>query len=145
MKPIKNIQKNIRLEKVFVYFKDLSAETLLITFLLSITLLILGGNILRVISNARINYEIFAIEAQGLKNLQLKNEQLQKELEYVSSDEYKMLLLRNSSNLAQSGEELYSLKAQAEYLDAEKNLLDVKTKQDFNDWWNLLAGFLLHL
>jgi len=145
MKPIKNIQKNIRLEKVFIYFKDLTVENILITLLLAATILVLGGNIIRVIANARSNYEIFALEEKGLNDLKEKNKQLQSELEYVSSDEYKMLLLRNSSNLARSNEELYTLKAQSKYLEEDKELLDLSQKDDFQDWWSLLATYIISL
>jgi len=143
MPSLKNINKNIRMEKVFLYFKDLTLENVLVMLLLTITLLVLMGNILRVIANARSNYEIFSIEAQGLRDLTKKNTDLQKELDYVSSDEYKMLLLRNSSNLALVNEELYTIRNPSEQFDEENELLIVKDKTNFSGWWELLIGFII--
>jgi len=131
------------MEKVFLYFKDLTLENVLVMLLLTITLLVLMGNILRVIANARSNYEIFSIEAQGLRDLTKKNTDLQKELDYVSSDEYKMLLLRNSSNLALVNEELYTIRNPSEQFDEENELLIVKDKTNFSGWWELLIGFII--
>lgn len=142
MKNFKNIGKNVRAEKLLIYFKDLTVENILLTLLLLATVMILTGNILRVVANAKSNYEIFHIEAQSLDDLQKKQEDLKKELEYVSSDEYKMLLLRNSANMALSNEELYAIRNKAEYLDEEKELLDLSKKSDYKVWWEMLWGYV---
>lgn len=142
MKSITSIRKNLNPEKIFVYFKDLSMENVLVMILLSLTILVLTGNILRVIANAKNNYEIFSVEAQGLNELKDKNDDLKKELEYVSSDEYKMLLLRDSSNLAQSNEELYAIRNQSENYDIQTELYNLQDKASFSDWWQMLLNFI---
>jgi len=142
MNKAKNLSKNINAEKLLIYFKDFTTENLLISILLCLAVLVLTGNILRVITTARNNYEIFSIESQSLNDLKAKNEELQKELEYVSSDEYKMLLLRNSANMAQSSEDLYTIRQKATYLDEEKDLLDLTKKSDFSNWWQMLSSYI---
>jgi len=144
MNKAKNISKNIKAEKLLIYFKDFSTENILVTLLLCLAVLVLSGNILRVISTARSNYEIFSIETQSLNDLKKKNADLLSELEYVSSDEYKMLLLRNSANMAQSGEELYTIKDKAKYLDEELRLLDLSKKSNFNNWWQMLSSYIFN-
>lgn len=117
------------------YIKDVSIEAGVLTVILCLVFLFLLGSIFRVLSNAKNNYEIFNIEKDSLNELEAKNGDLKKELEYVSSDEYKRLFLRDTKGLSASNEELYTLREDPNYFEEEKTYLDLKEKKNFSDWW----------
>lgn len=117
------------------YFKKISSEGLIFALILSCTFIFLTASIVRVINNARNNYEIFNLEKNSLEELQDKNDNLQNELEYVTSDEYKRLFLRDTEGLSAEDEELFSRRQEASIIDTEQELLPLKEKIDYSDWW----------
>lgn len=121
------------------YLKKISSEGLFFAVLLSCTFIFLTGSIVRVINNARNNYEIFNLEKNSLNDLQSKNEDLKEELDYVNSDEYKRLFLRETEGLSSANEELFSRREEPTVIDADQELLPVEEKIDYSDWW---AGLL---
>ena len=122
------------------YFKKVSSEGLIFALILSCTFIFLTASIVRVINNARNNYEIFNLEKNSLEELEEKNQNLQDELQYVSSDEYKRLFLRDTEGLSAENEELFSRREEASVINNEQELLPLKEKIDYSDWW---AGLLV--
>ncbi|MEO6729378.1 MAG: hypothetical protein ABIM99_05650 [Candidatus Dojkabacteria bacterium] len=106
----------------------------LTTFLLAISF-VMGVNILRVITNGKNNYETYLSEKASLEEITSKNDDLVKENDFVSSDEYRRLILRETSNYASDGERLFQTKEKPVYLDETKQYLDLALKKDYSDWW----------
>jgi len=127
--------QSLKLKKVNAYAKSINIEGGVITLLLCFFLLLLAGSILRVVTLGRNNYEIFNIEKAGLDELKNKYAQLQSELEYVNSDEYKQLFLRDSEGLTTANSELYKIKDKSIYYEEKKEYIKISDKKDFSDWW----------
>jgi hypothetical protein len=105
------------------------------TALLVMFSLVLIINTLRVVVNGRNNYDTYLEEQKSLEKIQERNQELKEEKEYVTSEEYKLILLRDAARLAQGSETLYQIKSSPVYLDEEVKLLDITTKTNFFDWW----------
>ena len=133
-KGIRNIKNR------FDAFKNsLTVEGFLLTVFLSIITLVLSANILRVVLNGKSNYETYQNEKESLAEIEAKNRELLRESEFVSSDEYKRLVLRESSNLATDAEQLFDVKDKPVYYQEEKEYLDISAKKDFLSWWMKLV------
>jgi hypothetical protein len=132
---MKKIFKPALIIRVSNYLKDVSVEAGAITVILIIGIIILSGNIFRVITNARANYSIFQTERDSLYELRDKNSELDNELKYVQSDEYKKLFLRDTESLGTSSEQLYNIKESPEYYEEIIEYLEIEDKKDFTDWW----------
>ncbi len=110
----------------------------MVALVLSLISLILIANVIRVVSNGRGNYETYLYEKQVLGELKDKNETLNTELDYVNSDEYRKLFLRDNQALAAPNEELYNTKPKPVYFDERKEYIDLRDKKEYSDWWALL-------
>jgi len=95
----------------------------------------MGVNILRVITNGKNNYETYLSEKASLEEIIAKNEDLTKENNFVSSDEYRKLILRETSNYASDNERLFQTKEKPAFLDETKQYLDLGQKKDYSNWW----------
>ncbi|MFS8130400.1 MAG: hypothetical protein ACMG57_00320, partial [Candidatus Dojkabacteria bacterium] len=102
-------------------------------FLLAISF-VMGINILRVITNGKSNYDTYLSEKKSLEEITAKNEDLNKENNFVSSDEYRKLILRETSNYAADNEQLFQTKEKPVYFDEQKQYLDLGLKKDYSDW-----------
>lgn len=124
------------IKKRFDAFRSsIVVEGFLFTSFLIMVALVLGANIFRVVLNGKSNYETYQNEKESLSEIEAKNVELLRENEFVNSDEYKRLILRESSNLASDNETLFDIKAKPIYYQEEKEYLDIKLKRDFTDWW----------
>lgn len=115
--------------------KDFSVEGGLVTVILAVVAILISGSIIRVVNNARSNYEIFRDEQSSLEDLRMKNNELEEDLSYVQSDEYKKLFLRDTQGLSVGSEELFSTKEKVTYQEEVKEYLKIDTKNDYVDWW----------
>ncbi len=118
--------------------KGVIFENILIVIVLSIFVLLLAGNIYRVFSNGWTNYSTFISEKEDRDKLLAKNGKLKEEFVYVTSDEYKQLLLRDSQRLALENENLYRTTELPKYFEEEPEYLDLRTKKQYGDWWGAL-------
>lgn len=118
--------------------KDIKFEGMTLTIILSILLMFISSNILRVYTNGRQNYDTYLQEKEDLDRLRLKYQDLQKNYEYYTSDEFKLLLLRDAQSLAQSNEELFQTKERIDFYFEQPVYMDVKSKENFEDWWKLI-------
>ncbi len=123
------------------YFKKMSIEGFVIAVILCCVLLFLLASILRVWNNARNNYDIFNSEISGLQDLQKTNQELKDELNYVSSDEYKELFLKNTDGLASQNEELFERRSTVNPAEEKKVYLSLSDKNDYSDWWSGLLDW----
>ena len=128
----------LKLKKVGFYLQLITIEGGMVALVLSLVSLILIANIIRVVSNGRGNYETYLYEKKVLGELQQKNNELNSELGYVNSDEYRKLFLRDNQSLAAPNEELYNTKPKPVYFDERKEYIDLRDKNDYSDWWGLL-------
>ncbi len=115
--------------------KEQNSQSFFATALLIILSIVLFINTLRVVVNGKNNYDTYLEEKKGLDKIAGRNEELREEKEYVTSEEYKLILLRDAARLATGAETLYQIKSSPIYLDEEITLLDISTKQNFFDWW----------
>lgn len=115
--------------------QDFSVEGGLVTVILAVVAILISGSIIRVVNNARSNYEIFKDEQASLEELRSKNSELAEDLNYVQSDEYKKLFLRDTQGLSVGSEELFSTKEKVAYQEEAKEYLKLETKSDYVDWW----------
>lgn len=132
---------NNRSKTVSIYFKDIRLEDFVTLILFSIFLLVLIASSVKVIVNARNNYDIFNVELKGLEEIRKKNEELKRELAYVSSDEYKLLYLRDSSALAKPEEQLYTIKEDPFRANEKIEYYDLTDLTDYTNWWVSLIIF----
>lgn len=126
---------NNNTKSVSIYFKNIKMEDLITLILLGIFLVVLIASSVKVIVSARNNYDIFNVELRGLDEIRQKNDELKRELAYVTSDEYKLLYLRDSSSLAKPEEQLYNVKEDIYSAEEKIEYYDLTDKTDFTDWW----------
>lgn len=123
------------LQKAKNNLNQIRFEGATLSVVLAFLVLIISGNIIRVFTNGQSNYSTFLEEKADLNKLLERNETLAKEYEYVTSDEYKSLLLRDSQNLAKPEEVLFNTKEKPSFFFEEPEYLDVSIKKDYFDWW----------
>lgn len=119
---------------------EVKFDGLALSVVLAFLVLVITGNIIRVFTNGQSNYSTYLEEKQELARLQEKNANLTEEYEYVNSDEYKALLLRDAQNLAKPEETLYNTKERASFFVETPEYLDLEDKNDYMDWWLKLIG-----
>jgi cell division protein FtsB len=119
---------------------DVKFEGIFISVALAFLVLVIGGNIIRVFTNGQSNYATFLEEKNELTKLQNRNQTLTQEFDYVNSDEYKALLLRDAQNLAKSEETLFNTKEKPSFFVETPEYLDLEGKTDYSDWWVKLIG-----
>ncbi|MEP7103831.1 MAG: hypothetical protein ABI721_03935 [Candidatus Dojkabacteria bacterium] len=122
-------------KQIVSYKNSIVIEGVPLTIFMLTLSFIMGVNIIRVITNGKSNYETFLSEKVSLDEITAKNDDLQKENTFVSSDEYRKLILRETSNYASDNERLFQTKEKPVYLDEQKELLDLGLKKDYTDWW----------
>lgn len=115
--------------------RQIALESLFIAITLVIISILLFSNIVRVITTGKSNYDTFLKEQESLKVIQAINDDLIDDYEYVNSDEYKKILLRDSLGLADQSERLFRTKEASEYYDEEIELFKLRDKTNYDDWW----------
>lgn len=89
----------------------------------------------RVITNARDNFDVYQFEQGGLVSLQGENQDLQKQLDYYNSFEYKQLYARDYLHLAVPGETLYKIEGNPTYYQIDQQQPNFVTADTFTSWW----------
>lgn len=124
--PVENLKVNLR---------SVKTDGIGITLLLTLVSIIILANIYRVVNNAQRNYEVYLYEKEQWKNLEENYEKMEKQYEFISSDEAKMLLARDMLNLGKSSESLFTTKRKSEYYQVQAEYIEVREKNDFKNWW----------
>ena len=119
---------------------EIKFDGIVLSVALSFLVLVLAGNIIRVFTNGQSNYSTYLEEKNELTKLQEKNSTLTEEYNYVNSEEYKALLLRDAQNLGRPDETLYNTKDKPSFFVESPEYLDLETKTDYFDWWLKLIG-----
>lgn len=119
---------------------EIKFDGLALSIVLAFIVLVVAGNIIRVITNGQTNYSTFLDEKAELTRLQNRNVALSEEYSYVNSDEYKALLLRDAQNLGRPEEILFNTKEKPSFYVETPEYLDLENKTDFTDWWLKLIG-----
>ncbi|MCA9386908.1 hypothetical protein KC669_02630 [Candidatus Dojkabacteria bacterium] len=132
---IKRIKKQF-----FINIRRVAFEGISLTVVLSLILLLVISNIFRAINNGQSNYSIYQSEQKSLTEIEGKNDDLKKELEIVSSDEYQKLLAKEVLGIAEPGETLYSIDEGVSFYEVEKRLADVSEVESYSNWWMQLIG-----
>lgn len=125
--------------KIFLKLKTISLDGFFFFFVLLIIILFLSVNVIRVLSSGKSNYETYLYEKNVLEELRQKNRELAQNKEYYSTDEYKKLFLRDTQTFGMENETLYTTRVLPVYYEEEKELLDLRAKTMFDDWWSVLA------
>jgi cell division protein FtsB len=92
----------------------------------------------RVITNAKNNFEVYQYEQSGLVALQGDNDELQRELDYYQSFEYKRLYARDFLHLAEPGETLYKIVGSQTYYEINEKVPNFVTADTYSFWWGEL-------
>ncbi len=115
-------------------FKFYTSGWLATIFVMGISLVLLV-NFGRVIANAGESYEVYQYEKVSMEELLGEHEELQQELEYYQSFEYKKLYARDNLHLAEPNEKLYRIVGETTYYDVARAEIDLFAKANLLDWW----------
>ncbi len=129
------------LQKARSNLSEVKFDGVVLSIVLGFLVLVIAGNIIRIFTNGQSNYATYLEEGTDLEKLIEKNQVLSEEYEYVTSDEYKALLLRDAQNLAKPEENLFSTKDKASFFFEELEYLDIQDKTEFSDWWAKLIAW----
>jgi hypothetical protein len=117
-------------------FRNMAVDSLVITIALIVVGTLLFSNVIRVISTGKSNYDTFLSEEAALAEIRNKNNQLSEEYDYVNSDEFKKLILRDTLGVADQSERLYKTKNEVQYFDEEVEYFDLRDISDYSQWWS---------
>ncbi len=92
----------------------------------------------RVITNARNNFEVYQYEQSGLAMLQVDHSELQRQLDYYNSFEFKRLYARDFLHLAEPGETLYKIVGDQTIYQIDQPQPNFVTAETFAYWWQKL-------
>ncbi len=129
------------LQKARSNLSEVKFDGVVLSIALGFLVLVIAGNIIRIFTNGQSNYATYLEEGTDLEKLLEKNQVLSEEYKYVTSDEYKALLLRDAQNLAKPEENLFSTKDKASFFFEELEYLDIQDKTEFSDWWAKLIAW----
>ena len=113
----------------------MAVDSLLITVALIVVGILLFSNVVRVITTGKANYDTFLSEESALAEIREKNNRLAEEYEYVNSDDFKKLILRDTLGVADQSENLYKTKEEVQYFDEEVEYFDLRDVTDYSSWW----------
>lgn len=88
---------------------EIPVENLISTVILILIVVFLSTNLARRVHESTQDYAVYLAEQEALAKLTAENKQLQDELDYYNSIEYRLLYARDSLNSVQPGEKLYEL------------------------------------
>lgn len=134
---IKKKVNNLR-NQLILKLRDLSAVRIMITLAFVCLFIFMASLIINSISRGLGNYNTFLEERSQLQEILEENERLQNEFEYVNSDEFKKIILRDTLGYADQEERLFRTKTQTQYFDKEIKLFSTEEISDYNQWWRLI-------
>lgn len=136
------VQKEIMFQRVKSYSKNIVFEGVGMTIVLSFLTIILLSNVLRIVTKGKYNYDTYLYEKTTLEELQAKNDELKDEYRYVTSNEYRLVAIRDVLNYTSPSETLYDTKEfKKYYIEKPPEYLNVSEKEDYLDWWYKLIDF----
>lgn len=135
---IKKKVNNLR-NQLILRMRDVSAIRISITLLFVFAFVFMASIIANSISRGLNNYNTFVEERSQLALIQAENERLLNEFEYVNSDEFKKIILRDTLGYADQEERLFRTKTQTQYFDKEIKLLSLEEISDYDQWWKLIV------
>lgn len=109
-------------------------------FVVFSAVLLIVLNLARVVANAQDNYEVYQFEKQGLQELKQEHKELEQELEYYQSYEYKKLYARDNLKLADEDEKLYQILGERKQYEVVEQDPDLFQNQSFWNWWVILLS-----
>lgn len=123
----------IKVKQSLSTFK-LQGLSLTIVFMASLT--ILSVNIFNAVNRGKFNYETYVYEKQTLIKLQQDLDIKIDTYDYVTSDEFKELLLREGYGYAESNQTLYKIKDEPSIaLNESKEYLKTNLDNEYTQWW----------
>ncbi|BCX13792.1 MAG: hypothetical protein KatS3mg085_324 [Candidatus Dojkabacteria bacterium] len=118
-------------------FKNIELDGIALTFILFLFSIILFLQIISVVNRAKYNYDVYVYEKNTLSELKSKLEETIDELDYVSSEEYQTLLLRDAYSFASDRQILFrenNVSSVATINEKEYLKID-DTKEFYTVWW----------
>lgn len=104
-----------------------------------VSIILLGGNVFRIIKKGYERYEIIQQERTRLEELYEKNYRLKDELRYYSSKEYIDIKAREELNLVFPDQKLVSIQdEEILIIDDEEFIYQEETKPNWRLWYDLL-------
>lgn len=101
-----------------------------------ISLVVLSINIINVINRGRFNYDTYIYERQTLEELQEVLDERIDTYDYVISDEYKQLLLREGYAYARPNQTLYRTQDEPSiFIEEDVELLVPDLEESYSQWW----------
>lgn len=135
---IKNRLNNLR-NQLILRLRDLSTARISLSLIFAILFVFMTSIIVNSISRGLDNYNTFLEERSQLEEIKSENERLLNEFEYVNSDEFKKIILRDTLGYADQDERLFRTKIQTQYFDKEIKLLSLEEIADYGQWWKLIV------
>ena len=118
---------------------QLSTNEWLSLLAIILVVIILAVNIVKVVSRAGDNYQVYIEEKAALGRLQQENAELERELAYYQSYEYKKLYARDNLRLADPGERLIQIVDNTVSYDEDQTETNILSTTDDNSvWWLML-------
>jgi hypothetical protein len=134
------VKKNIFFLKLRLkqLFEEFELDGVIMTALLFFFTFVLIFQIITVVNKAKYNYDIYVYEKNTLTDLQKRLEEGLDEFDYVRSEEYQTLLLRDAYSLAFDKQSLFRGNTTVDIVQAQEDEL-LKTedlKPRYQKWWS---------
>lgn len=97
--------------------------------------LVVGVNLWKVAVNAAESIDVFQAEQESLSALRQIHQDLQDQLSYYESYEYKKLYARDNLRLVEPGERLFRVLSPIEYFEFEEVTPNFFAETDNLSWW----------
>ncbi|MBL8014893.1 MAG: septum formation initiator family protein [Candidatus Doudnabacteria bacterium] len=126
--------------KLQIYLKKwLNTDNLTRALIVPGLILIVVLNLVRTISDAQRNYQVYLAEQELLGYMQQENADLKQELAYYQSYEYKKLYARDNLRLAEPGERLYRIEGAPQLYQPREKTYDPFRAEVSWQWWEALV------
>jgi len=133
--------------KIFIQkridIKSIDYNGALLTLVLLLFIFSFSINIIRGISNAQKNYQIYITEINNYELLKNRNKNLKEDLEYYSSDEFKQIFLRESLLLAEPDSKIFNTRSKPNFIQEIKRYFNLENYPKSYFWEIIIKKYLI--
>lgn len=122
------------------FVRNIDFRSWLILVGLTVVLLIIAGKLGDSMVNAYRNYQVYVAEQAGRDELAEEYQDLQQNLAYYRSYEYKKLYARDYLNLTQNGETLYRINDNDSFYEVKEKQQNFVESGEYTQWWLVLLA-----
>ena len=138
--------RNLNFFKKFIQkrigIKNIDYNGILLTLVLLLFIFSFSINIIRGISNAHNNYQIYITEISNYQNLKERNKNLKDDLEYYNSDEFKQIFLRESVLLADPDSKIFNTRSKPNFIQERKYYFNLENYSKSYFWEVIIKKYL---